>query len=207
LCPQCLGEGNFKAVDGILNVALSCPTCEGKGRVPWIVCESCGGAGQVPAISVDIRVPAGVASNDEIVLKGLGAPGIGVGPPGNLIVRIKVLDNALFKRDGDNLIHKISIPVWDAALGCRRSIKGINGPPFAVQIPPGCANGRTLGIRGAGMPTKSGSRGDLRVVVEVAIPDASPGKGALHDLFTKMRDEMDDYTGNKVELPPARKSE
>lgn len=39
-----------------------------------------------------------------------------------------------------------------------------------VKIPAGTPNGRTLRVKGRGVPRKSGQAGDLLVTVEVAVP-------------------------------------
>jgi molecular chaperone DnaJ len=46
----------------------------------------------------------------------------------------------------------------------------LDGPPVTVRIPAGTPSGRTLRVRGHGVPDQAGRRGDLLVTVEVAVP-------------------------------------
>jgi molecular chaperone DnaJ len=53
--------------------------------------------------------------------------------------------------------------------------------PVTVKIPPGTSSGRTLRVRGRGVPRRDGTAGDLLVTVEVAVPKklSSEAKDAL----------------------------
>ena len=42
--------------------------------------------------------------------------------------------------------------------------------PVKVKVPAGTPNGRTLRVKGRGVPKKSGNAGDLMVTVEVTVP-------------------------------------
>ena len=99
-CPQCLGEGTLRAAAGTVRLKAACPTCEGRKRVPWVICQECGGVGQVRAISADVEVPPGVQTGHQIVLEGLGAPGLGGARSGNLLVDVEVRAHPSFAREG-----------------------------------------------------------------------------------------------------------
>jgi molecular chaperone DnaJ len=73
-------------------------------------------------------------------------------------------------RDGEHLITVVDVPAPRAALGTTVEVATLDGPA-ELHIPAGTQPGETLTIRGGGMPPlHRGRRGDLKVVVNVAIP-------------------------------------
>ena len=46
----------------------------------------------------------------------------------------------------------------------------LGGAPVTVRLPAGTSNGRTLRVLGKGATRKDGSRGDLLVTIDVAVP-------------------------------------
>lgn len=188
LCPTCAGERVVRSAQARTRVQIGCPTCAAMGSVNWVLCSGCGGAGQVPAISTSLEIPPGVDSGQEIVLPGFGGPGISGGAAGNLVVKINVLDHPAFFRQGDDLLQRISVWVWDAALGARRSMKGIDGGILEYEIPAGCQPGSVLRVDDAGMPMASGGRGALLITVDVRIPEAVDD--ATREAFLRMRREL-----------------
>jgi molecular chaperone DnaJ len=76
----------------------------------------------------------------------------------------------VFGRKGDN--HTLALPVTfpEAALGATVRVPTLGGSPVTLKIPAGTTNGRTLRVRGKGLPRRDGTRGDLLVTVEVTVP-------------------------------------
>jgi molecular chaperone DnaJ len=46
----------------------------------------------------------------------------------------------------------------------------LGGAPVTLRLPAGSANGRTFRVKGKGVPRKDGTRGDLLVSIEIAVP-------------------------------------
>jgi molecular chaperone DnaJ len=113
-----------------------------------------------------------VADGARIRLKGKGAPGERGGPNGDLYVVVHVTPHRLFGRSGDNLTLKVPVTFPEAALGASVRVPTLGGAPVTLKVPPGTANGRTFRIKGKGTPRRDGSRGDLLVTVEVAVPQS-----------------------------------
>ena len=67
----------------------------------------------------------------------------------------------------------------EAALGAEIRVPTLGGAPVTLRIPPGTANGPTLRVRGRGATRKDGTRGDLLVTVDVAVPTAAQAREAL----------------------------
>jgi molecular chaperone DnaJ len=58
----------------------------------------------------------------------------------------------------------------EAVLGAEVEVPTLDGPPVTVRIPPGTPAGRVLRVRGKGVPRPDGSRGNILVTVEIAVP-------------------------------------
>jgi molecular chaperone DnaJ len=67
------------------------------------------------------------------------------------------------------LTVKLPLTFTEAALGAKVQVPTLEAP-VTVKIPAGTPNGKTLRVRGAGAPTRSGGKGDLLVKVEVQVP-------------------------------------
>jgi molecular chaperone DnaJ len=119
---------------------------------------------------VRVRVPAGVDDAQRICLAGLGEPGVDGGPAGDLYVTVRVEPHRLFGRSGRDLTLDLPVTYPEAALGADVQVPTLDGEPVTVRIPPGTPSGRTLRVRGRGVPGAGGSRGDLLVTIEVAVP-------------------------------------
>ncbi len=172
VCPDCEGAGMRAAtVGGAFTLNETCPTCRGRGLVVDEPCPACHGSGRgLSNRTVSARIPAGVKDGQRIRLKGKGAKGEHAGPPGDLFVVVHVAPHRLFGRSGDNLTLKVPVGFDEAALGADIKVPTLGGAPVTVKIPPGTPNGRTFRVRGKGVRRRDGSRGDLLVTVDVAVP-------------------------------------
>jgi molecular chaperone DnaJ len=174
-CTRCQGTGQLQTVArtrfGQLVRTGLCDVCGGDGRVPEQPCGTCGGRGhKVDARTVRIDVPAGIADGQRIRVSGRGHAGQRGGPAGDLYVVVRVREDERFLRDGEDLVTVIDVPAPLAALGTTVDVPTLDGP-VPLQIPAGTQPGETIVMRGRGLPPlQRGRTGDLRVVVNVAIP-------------------------------------
>lgn len=118
---------------------------------------------------MQVRIPAGVSDGQRIRLRGKGAPGERGGPGGDLYVVVHVGSHPVFGRKDDNLTVTVPVTFAEAALGADIKVPTLNGPSVTLKLPPGTPNGRTMRARGKAV-RKDGTRGDLLVTVEVAVP-------------------------------------
>jgi molecular chaperone DnaJ len=117
-----------------------------------------------------VKIPAGIASGQQLRLHGEGEHGTGGGPPGDLYVVVHVQDHPFFRREGDDLYCQVPVPFPSLALGTEISIPTLDGNE-PLRIPEGTGGGTVFRLRGKGMPSVSGrGRGDLHVQVEVVVP-------------------------------------
>ena len=116
-----------------------------------------------------VKIPAGTKDGARIRLAGRGEPGPAGGQAGDLFVKVRVDEHAIFGRRGDNLTVELPISFPEAALGANVQVPTMNGP-VTLKVPAGTPNGKTFRVRGKGAP-KKGGQGDLLVTVNVDVPD------------------------------------
>ena len=121
--------------------------------------------------NVRIAIPAGVANDQKIKLKGHGAPGANGGPAGDLYITFKISDNPEFKRDGNDLYTSVDVDLYTAVLGGEVLVDTLKGK-IKLRVPPETQNGTKQRIKGKGFPVykKEGEAGDLYVTYQVKIP-------------------------------------
>jgi molecular chaperone DnaJ len=169
-CPQCGGRGVVDENQGFFSFSQPCPGCGGQGYTIDDPCPTCRGTGtEHRPREVKVRLPAGVSDGQRIRLKGRGGPGRNGGPPGDLYVTTRVGSHALFGRRGPDLTLTVPVTFPEAALGADVRVPTLDGGTVTVRIPPGTRSGRTLRVKGKGVPGRKGT-GDLLVTVEVAVP-------------------------------------
>jgi molecular chaperone DnaJ len=125
-----------------------------------------------PAGRTKVRIPAGVADGQLVRIPGKGGAGRDGGPPGDLYVTVRVGSHPFFGRDGDDLTLRLPVTYPEAVLGAEVGVPTLDGTSVTVRIPPGTPAGRVLRVRGKGVPRPDGSRGNLLVTVEVAVPSS-----------------------------------
>lgn len=169
-CPTCGGRGVVAQNQGFFSFSQPCPQCGGSGRLVEQPCTQCRGSGvENRRRRVKLRVPAGVKDGTTLRLRGKGGPGSLGGPPGDLLVRIRVASSSKFGRKDNDLTIKVPITYTEATLGAKIDVPTLNGG-VKVKIPAGTPSGKTFRVRGKGVDPERGKQGDLLVTVEVAVP-------------------------------------
>ncbi|WP_030977680.1 molecular chaperone DnaJ [Streptomyces sp. NRRL S-1824] len=172
VCPTCVGTGQVsRGSGGGFSLTDPCVDCKGRGLIAQDPCDVCKGSGRARSSrTMQVRIPAGVSDGQRIRLRGKGAPGERGGPAGDLYVVVHVDAHPVFGRRDDNLTVTVPVTFVEAALGGEVKVPTLGGPPVTLKLPAGTPNGRTMRARGKGAVRKDGTRGDLLVTVEVAVP-------------------------------------
>ena len=185
-CPQCGGQGTISMIQGAFAVSRPCPRCFGRGEIITQPCASCGGTGRTIARKrISLTIPEGTEDGSTIRLRGQGQPGFAGGPPGDLILKVRVLPHHFFKRKGLDIFCEVKISLEQALLGTKLKVKTVNGRQAILRIPPGTQPGTTFKLKGLGV--KSDSRtGDQYVTVNVELPkNLSSEQQALFKKFAE----------------------
>jgi len=179
VCGTCGGAGRVRATQGFFAVERACPRCGGSGRMVLDPCQSCHGHGQVRRERVlSVRIPAGVDDGARIRLAGEGDAGARGGPRGDLYLFLSVIPHELFERDGLDLLCTVPVPMTVAALGGEIEAPCLMGGDecdgecrITVKVPEGAQTGKTVRLKGKGMPSlRNRQRGDLVVELFVETP-------------------------------------
>ncbi len=176
-CSTCGGAGRVRAAQGFFAIERACPRCNGQGRLVLDPCKDCKGHGQVRRErTLNVAIPAGVDDGSRIRLAGEGNAGLRGGPKGDLYIFLSVRPHDLFERDGLDLLVTVPVPMCKAALGgeieapCLKETANCDSR-ISVKVPEGAQTGKTIRLKGKGMPSLRGpQRGDLVVELFVETP-------------------------------------
>jgi len=142
--------------------------------------------GQSVKQTLRVKIPPGVREAQLIRLAGKGQASIGGADPGNLYLRVKFAQPLDFRVRGADLYYDLDLAPWEAVLGTTVDIPTVDGT-VSLKIPAGTTAEQQLRLRGKGLPTSDGTRGDLYAVVSIQVP-AHPTpeqKGLWEQLATK----------------------
>jgi DnaJ-class molecular chaperone len=120
---------------------------------------------------LDVRIPAGLRDGQQIRLKGQGGAGRENGPSGDLLLTVHVAQHPWLARDGNDLRMELPVSVKEAVLGGKANVPTLSGS-VTLTIPAGSNTGRTLRLKGKGIPAHAGQpAGDLYVKLVVMLPE------------------------------------
>lgn len=174
-CTKCRGKGQVvtqrRTIFGNIQSAVTCDKCEGEGKSPEASCSVCSGTGVLRrSKTIQVKIPAGINTNQRIKLSGEGEVGYKGSQPGDLYVLIRVKPGKNFTRDGQNLLMDLPVSFTQAALGAKIRLHTLDGE-IELKIPQGIQSGTILKVSGKGFPlVNSGRKGDLLVTVRVITP-------------------------------------
>ena len=177
-CPNCHGSGveirTQQSMFGMIQTQTACHVCGGEGTIIKNKCTHCQGEGVVKGEEVvEINIPAGVAEGMVVNVPGKGNAGKHNGVAGNIQVYIEEEPNETFVRDGQNVIYNLLLDFPTAVLGGQVEIPTIDGSNVKIKIEPGTQPGKTLRLRGKGLPAVQGygtGVGDLVVHISIYVP-------------------------------------
>ena len=169
-CTACGGTGTIQQAAGKMKFNVPCTRCGGTGKLRTL-CKTCGGEGRIRRTeTIDVRIPAGVASGSRVRVPGKGNAGTMGAPAGDLYLRVEVKPHPFFERRGNDLYVKVPVKVSEATLGAKIEVPTIDGRSL-MRIPPATNSGTTLRLREKGVPSaRDGVRGDEYVEIQVVVP-------------------------------------
>ncbi|HET7094874.1 MAG TPA: J domain-containing protein [Thermomicrobiales bacterium] len=176
-----------------LQAPETCPTCGGTGIVRGAECPTCDGTGVVVRTkTLEVKIPAGVATGSRVRIAGQGGVGENGGPNGDVYLLVTVAPDRRFEREGDDLRVEVDVPDAVAVLGGEALAPTPTGR-VALTIPPETQSGKVFRLRGQGMPKlkgPKGARGDLLARVRIVIPTrVSERERQLYEELRALRPE------------------
>ncbi len=136
--------------------------------------------------TINVNIPAGVASGQQLRLAGQGSPGVGGGPNGDLYLEIELEPHKLFTLKGKDVYLTLPVTPWEAALGAEIKVPTLGGW-VGLKLSPGSQSGQKLRLKGRGMPGKPAA-GDQYAVVSIEIP--KPATDEQKQIYDQMAKQM-----------------
>jgi len=137
--------------------------------------------------TLDVAIPAGIEDGKAIRLRGQGQPGRRPGAEGDAIVTVRYAPHPIFKVEGRDLRADLPITLYDAVLGAKVRAPTLQSE-VEVTIPAGANSGRSLRLRGKGLPGGAEhAAGDILLTLKIMLP--AHGDPELTGLARRWRDE------------------
>ncbi len=171
-------------------VTLRVPQVDAQGRV------------HLGERTLEVHIPAGVKAGQMIRLGGQGGPGLGSGPPGDLMLEVQFKPHPQFRVDGADLVCELPLAPWEAALGAVVPVTLPDGSTLNVRVPAGAQSGRGITVRGKGLPART--PGDLALQLRVVLPSAYDPRAKR--LYEQMAAELVDFDARKVAAADGQRS-
>jgi curved DNA-binding protein len=114
--------------------------------------------------TLQVKIPSGTPDGGTIRLAGKkGEP--------DLYLRIKLASHPRYSFSGNDLVVKLPVTPWEAALGAKVELALPDGA-VKLSLPPGSQSGAKLRIRGRGFTGNKGEKGDVLAEVRICVPTA-----------------------------------
>ncbi len=198
-CGTCGGRGRVirqqNSIFGVVQSETTCPECRGTGRIITDKCPHCLGKGYNTVNSeIEVTIPAGIASGQQIRVPGKGERGTNGGPNGDLFLEINVKPHEFFKRSGNDIHIDIDVDMVMACLGTTITIPTVYGE-VNVDIPQGTQPGTILKIKGKGVKQVNGTAyGDQYIHLNVKTPTKLSSKQrSLLEEFANITPENESF--------------
>ena len=117
---------------------------------------------------ITVRVPPGAGDGDKVRIAGQGAPGAYGGPPGDLLLSIRVSKHPHFERSGLDLYLDLPITVGEAYRGAKVRVPTPDGP-ITLTVPKHAQSGQIARLKGRGVKRKT-DMGDLYIRFQIKLP-------------------------------------
>lgn len=195
-CPECNGSGfvvgSKRTAFGMMQESRPCTRCGGKGKIIKSPCHTCHGSGRVSSQKkLEVKIPAGVDDDQNIIQRGKGDAGVNGGPAGDLIVIITVRPDPMFERERYDVIVNVPISYAQATLGAKVTVPTIDGK-VEYTVPDGTQSGKVFRLKNKGIPYVNGrGRGDqyVKVIVEIPKKLSKAQRDALNKFENTLKDD------------------
>ncbi len=120
---------------------------------------------------VTVKIPKGLISGKKLRLAGKGSPSPLGGPPGDLFIQAKLLNDPKYRAEKYDLYLNQDLKLSEVLLGTSISVSTLDDKQLSLKIPPGTSPGTKMRMPGHGLPNMKGNKkGDLYVKIQVKLP-------------------------------------
>ena len=175
-CDKCHGSGTITkqqaTILGSFMTRTTCDKCGGKGETYSKECSKCHGSGKVRAEKeIEVTVPAGIDTGNQLRIKGKGEAGSNGGPNGDIYLEFYVQKHEIFEREGNDIYLVLPITMPEAVLGTKKKVPTLYGN-ITLTIPAGSKTGDKHRVRGKGISNiNSFGKGDMYIVLDIKTPE------------------------------------
>jgi curved DNA-binding protein len=140
--------------------------------------------------NINVKIPGGIKDGGKIRVAGEGGESQAGGKAGDLYLIVNVAPDNFFTRKGDDLYCEVPVTIKEAFYGSKIDIPTFNGRVI-VKVPPKTQGGKTLRLKGKGMPKlRSSGFGDLYAKIKLVLPEKLNSEQKKHfDEFAKSYNE------------------
>jgi len=191
-CRQCGGSGRQRVrqrtILGMMETEAVCDNCQGRGKKIKATCATCQGKGyNRTKTDIEVNIPAGINTGQQIRINGKGERGELGGPNGDLYLEMSINKHPHFNREGNDIHLQIPISFVDASLGVTLDIPTVYGD-VSLIIPAGTQPDKVLKIKGKGVKDLRGQApGDQYIHLKIETPTNLSKK--QKDLLETFRNE------------------
>lgn len=118
-----------------------------------------------------VKIPAGMVTGKKLRLAGKGEPSRYGGPPGDLFISAKVLNDPLYSLEDHDLYINREIKLSESILGTSVTVPTVYGKELSLKVPPGTKHKTKMRLPRHGLPyMRKKEKGDLYAVIHVKMP-------------------------------------
>ena len=140
--------------------------------------------------SIEVKVPKGIKPEATLRLRAQGmlSPSPN-GQPGDLFVKMHIERDPRFERidDGLDLLLELPLSIAEATLGDKVEVPTIDSKVVMLTVPPATASESRFRIKGHGLSSADGTRGDLYAKVRIVPPSGIELTDMLKDALVDLK--------------------
>ena len=174
-CDKCHGSGTItgqqQTLFGSFMTRTTCDKCGGSGTIFENTCKTCRGTGRVKKNKdIEVTIPAGVDTGNQLRISGKGEAGVNGGPNGDIYLEFYVRKHPIFEREDNDIYLDMPVTITDAVLGGKIEVPTLYGT-VKVSVPAGSSSGDKLRLKGKGVSdVNNGRKGDMYIILNVITP-------------------------------------
>ncbi len=195
-CSPCQGTGQKQFRQGFFMYAQTCNSCAGEGFIISSPCTACNGKSRTQKYDkFTVTIPAGVYDGTELRITDKGDAGVYGGRSGDLFIRVHVLPDKKFHREGNDLVSTLTLTYPQLVFGCQVEIENLDDCKQMIKVPKGCPVGEKIVIPGKGFANlrRAGVKGNLVIITQCHVPKKIPAEAK------KLLSSYSDSIGTKTD--------